>query len=633
MAKNKASMTVVSGKTLGNLIDLQQSTQEALNKITASMQASADKKQSDTQQQLVDLTQKILDTQRDQFKLAKKQQNALTKAFDDSSKQMKTWKTIGDRLGDMRRTLTDTFSAASMKKSLMGAFNFGGILNKKMQKVDFDDRQKMYGTAGAKNASYDKAYNVKKRYDDTNAALERVKAKAGLGKDATVEQIQAIPQGAELLKKKQRLQGVYYRYDPAAKKADTAKAGIDKTPNGSAPLIRSQTSGTDVTPSSSTHLANVSSSKEDQLESNRQLSMQTDLLQQIASNTAILAGKSSSAAGGAEDVSVGGGGRQLNGISGAIRGIGDSISGLGQGVGKGVGALIGGVFTGIMQGIADGIAALGTMKVVKGVAVIGLLSGVIWAMTNVLDDFSELDWDNIGKGLLMLGGVIAVTAAMGKGIGVMLKGAVALTAIGGGLWVLGQAFQAVGEAFNSFVDGIERLSAIGFSGLTDTAAGIGALALAISAFGAGTAAAGLGTLIGNLLTFGQDSPLEQLQKLADMGDNLMKAAQGVDAIGQAMKGFSGVDKDSMKAINEFPWTKATIFAAAGGAMSVNGAKVYNASKTNADEQARVDGVRQQSQPVASVNSNINNNTVQNQVVRQGPRNSESSQERYISSRY
>lgn len=633
MAKNKASMTVVSGKTLGNLIDLQQSTQEALNKITASMKDNAEKKQSDAQQQLVDLTQKILDTQKDQLKLAKKQQNALSKAFDDSSKQMKTWKTIGDRLGDMRRTLSDTFSAASMKKSLMGAFNFGGILNKKMQKVDFDERQKMYGTSGSKNVSYDKAYNVKKKYDETNAALDRLKAKAGLGKDATNAQIQALPQGADLLKQKQRLQGVYYRYDPAAKKADTSKAGIDQKSNESAPLIRTQTSGTDVTPSSSTQLAGISSAKEDQLEANRQLGMQTDLLQQIASNTALMAGKTSSAAGGAEDTGTAGGGRQLNGIGSAIKGIGDSIGSLGSGVGKGVGGLIGGVFSGIMQGIADGIASLGTMKVVKGVAVIGLLTAVFWGFTEVMKEWEGIDWDTLGKAAAGIGGLLAVGAIAGAAWTPLLIGAGVMTALGASIWVIGEAMNTMGDGLDTFVNSLERLQNISGDALRDVADGLSSMGGAFAKFGLGQAAEGLGNLVSRFLTIGTDSPVDRLIKIGEVGSGVKDAADGLYKLGDAMKSFSSVDSSAMKGVKDFPWDKATAFVAAGGSMSVNGTKVYNASKGNADEQAAVDGRSKQVQPVASVNSSVNNNTVQNQVIKQSARNSESSQEKYMASRY
>ena len=69
MAKNKSPMTVVTGKTLGNLIELQMSTQESLNRINAAMQASDDKKSADNQQIIVDLTRKLVDVSLDNFKL------------------------------------------------------------------------------------------------------------------------------------------------------------------------------------------------------------------------------------------------------------------------------------------------------------------------------------------------------------------------------------------------------------------------------------------------------------------------------------------------------------------------------------------------------------------------------------
>jgi hypothetical protein len=168
--------------------------------------------------------------------------------------------------------------------------------------------------------------------------------------------------------------------------------------------------------------------------------------------------------------------------------------------------------------------------------------------------------------------------------------------------------------------GLTKLSKLDGGALMSIAGGITAIGASLAAFGAGTVAAGLGTLIGNLLTIGQDSPIDQLQKLSDMGDTLNTAAKGIDSIGQAMVGFSKIDKDSIKAINDFPWLRATAFVAAGGSMSVQGASVSQASKSNADNQAQV-------------NTAIQNNTTNNQTVKMPARNIESSQAKYLSSRY
>ena len=69
--------------------------------------------------------------------------------------------------------------------------------------------------------------------------------------------------------------------------------------------------------------------------------------------------------------------------------------------------------------------------------------------------------------------------------------------------------------------------------------------------------------------------------------------------------------------------KATAFVAAGGAMSVNGASVYNASKGNADENAKTEGVKSGGGTTV-VNAPVNNTTKNTNMVRPQIRNQESS---------
>jgi hypothetical protein len=118
-----------------------------------------------------------------------------------------------------------------------------------------------------------------------------------------------------------------------------------------------------------------------------------------------------------------------------------------------------------------------------------------------------------------------------------------------------------------------------------------------------------------------------------MGDTLNTAASGIDSIGKAMVGFANIDKDSIKALNDFPWLRATAFVAAGGSMSVQGASISSASKSNADGQAQVNAQAKAPAAAPSVNTAIQNNTTTNQTIKMPARNIESSQAKYLSSRY
>jgi hypothetical protein len=93
-----------------------------------------------------------------------------------------------------------------------------------------------------------------------------------------------------------------------------------------------------------------------------------------------------------------------------------------------------------------------------------------------------------------------------------------------------------------------------------------------------------------------------------------------------------IDKKSMEAINDFPWLRATAFVAAGGAMSVDGTKVYNASKGNADENAKTE-TQSGGGNTNVVNAPVTNNSNTTQIISSPIRNQESSQSRYLQHRY
>ena len=190
---------------------------------------------------------------------------------------------------------------------------------------------------------------------------------------------------------------------------------------------------------------------------------------------------------------------------------------------------------------------------------------------------------------------------------------------------------AVGDSLNNMISGIERLSVIGGDSLVGVAKGIAAIGAALVAFAAGNVLAGLLNLVSKLLSFGQDSPIEQLGKIASYGAGIEQAAKGIDALGKAMSAFRSVSSDDMKAINDFPWKEATKFVAAGGAMTVKGVTVYNASKMNEDQKATLTGQA----PAANnnVQTTVQTNNSTTTVVKPNIRNQESSQAAYMNSRY
>jgi hypothetical protein len=153
-------------------------------------------------------------------------------------------------------------------------------------------------------------------------------------------------------------------------------------------------------------------------------------------------------------------------------------------------------------------------------------------------------------------------------------------------------------------------------------------------FAAGNVASGLSNLVTGLLSAvtGQKSPVDQLIEIGKAGDGISKAGTGMQSLGEAMRAFSGIKKDDLKALDAFPWEKATKFVAAGGAMSANGTQVMNRSKSNADEAASTDKAVSSggTTVVAPSSTTINRQT---QVVSLPVRNQEQSMGRYLRSRY
>jgi hypothetical protein len=619
----------VSLQSIASVLD--QQSQQIQQIQDNSAKVSDDKSGGSSSAQLIaiQVARAQLQLQKDSNDYLKKIQFASNKQVEALQKSSKDWKGFGDKFKDFKQSMSDTFDMNNIKKKLLGPFTMFKGARDKIEDLSYIQRQKAMGsTKSTKELKIDAAASrgakedVLRSKDQLNRLRKMGASDQALqGSDANQAMMAALAKFNQL--------NAAPTNGKSARDAANPMGGNTAGTSAALPVPDSMNKMGGNT--SQNQLLGAQAAHENQAEMLKNIQQQTDLLAQIAGNTAMMAGKRSSSSGGPEDVGMSAQPRS----NGMLDGISDSMSKVGNavgGIGKGIGQAIGGVFSGIMQGIADGIAAIGSAKTLKGIAAVGLLAGVLYGFGQALDSFSQLDWDTINSGLLTIGLVVTAAAIAGKFADKILVGSAAIGVLAVALWGIGTAFNAVGDAFNNFIDGFERLSKIGFDGLMGVAGGMLAISAALAAFGAGQAAAGLGTLIGNLLTIGQDSPIEQLQKLANIGDNLNSAAKGIDAIGQAMVGFSQVDKSSIDALNDFPWMRATAFVAAGGAMSVAGGSVYATSKTNADTNAKIEGQSKGGTAVIAPTSNVSNSS-QTNVIKPPVRNVESSYNRYLSNRF
>lgn len=628
------ALVTTQSKPFIQLVDLQQKSLATLNDIKDSVGKTADAKVNTVQVAQLDQLKKLLDVQRDSYTLARRSSDIALTSFAELIKSTRQVKSFGERIKDMGRQVSDAMNPTALSKKLFGAFNVGGVFNKKLSALDYMEKRKAVGDKGPDLKERAKAYASNMAAgQQAQGQIDRMKRKGASDSDIASGQ-KGINALSKVKAAAHNVAALNQGIMPGGRSGQDASNPMGgNNAIKSTPLVQLPSDKGQVAQSTTDILAEQQVNRENQLEQTKQLQFQTDLLSQIAANTALMAGRRGSAAGGAEDTGTaasggsdktGGGGK----LGGALKGIG---SGIGS-IGKGVGAAIGGVFSGVMQGIADGIAAFGQGKVLKGVAVLGLMTGVMWGFTEVVKKWEDINWETITNAGIALMGLVGIGFVAGKAFEGLLLGAAGLAALGGAVWVIGKGMETMGDGIKNFVDGLERLTSLKAQGLFDVAAGLTALGAAFAAFGAGQIAAGVGNLVTRFLSIGSDSPVEQLLKIGNAGEGVQKAATGLDLLGKTVHKFANLDPNSMKPLREFPWEQATKFVAAGGAMSLQGAKVYDASKGNADGQAAVNA--QSNKPASTnVSTAVQNNTTNNSVVKLPARNTESSYSSYARSRF
>lgn len=602
---NKANANINSMQAVLN----QQS--DLLQQLTQSSADVDDSKRGGGNQQLIGLKilQAQLDLQKDANENLKRIAASNNKQVDALVKNNKDWKGFGEKFKDFKSNLKDAVDPDNIKKAFFGNFSMFKGARDKVKDIEFKQRSKLLDPSLKGKALDDRAVASRKAEEQVLRLQQQVDKLRKAG--ATDKQIAGSKQMADRNAALATYNSLQPGAKPSASDANNKMGGnvaaqsvpITKTPSDSGSL---QQSTTDL-------LADQQAGKENQLESIRIMGKQSDLLQQIANNTA--KGGNNSSAGGAED-SKGGG--ILGSLGGGLKILGEGMKSIGGNIGKGI--------EGILKGLARGLAAFANPKTMLGLgavslAIMGIGKALQWAAP-----FMEALAPVLMKIVDVIGNVFMAAIQAIPGV---------LKAIGDVIVnVFGAISDLITNTINSVVGAVERLSQVDGDGLLGVAAGIAAIGVSLAAFGAGTAMAGLGQFVGNFLSGGNgNTPIDKLIQLGQVGNNLVTAADGIDKIGDAIKKFSGVDKKSLTAINDFPWKQATDFVAAGGSMSVSGAKVENVSKANADNQAKVDG---QNAAVRGGNTNVNQvnqSSVKNTTVKPSVRNQESSQSRYLSSRY
>ena len=645
--KNMARMIELQESSLGQLETIRQIFERNMG--SPSEQTATVIPPNKVQEQLVVTQKESLKLQKEDLRLRKEQLKQMDEdaaIISALSQSFKTFKSPLEKFKDSLGEFAKPFKTPG--RTLMKTLNVGGIFNKQIAKSEFVEKQKDLGSTKSDKeirADFEKANKIAKELQLTEAKLEKLKKSTGLSESKLAQ----TPQGRKLLDERAQGAAAFKEVDLAAQ----LETGTDKTsiPTKAPTVIVEAPSlapsvGFDSTPSQ--NFASGAAEEEAQMENARLMNQQTELLQKIEENTRSGGGDAAK-----EGEGGGLGSGLMKGIGAGLKALGGGLGGLGKGLGKGI--------QGLLTGIARGIGAFGTTKVLKGaaamvvlsgalyitgkalkefagvewesvakgtVAMLGLaavgmvlgkagpgmiigagamliLSAALWVTGDALQKFQGLDWETIGKGMVAVAGLGVLGAVAGTAAPLLLAGSAALAALGGSLWLIGEAMQAVGAGFKSMTDGLERLSKMDGGALSKVGAGLVDIGIGMAAFGAGQAAAGLSTLVTNLLTIGQDSPVEQLVKIGEIGNGLLNASIGVKDLAEGIKAFAGVDEDSLDALDSFPWKKATEFVKAGGVIKMNGAVV--ASVSASAEMAKVNAVS----PVGNGGTTVVNNSVNN----------------------
>lgn len=544
------------------------------------------------------------------------------------AQHMQTFKTIGDRFKDMGTKLKDAFgSVSALKVTTLKAFNVGGIFNRAIAKEKFVQEQRKLGSDKSRSElmqDWKGAQRASKDIKKNEAEITKFRKETGLSES----ELGKTKRGKELIEKRTGLAEEYAKHDIKASLVRRVDEEDKKVKPTATPTQQFADSGAD---------------EERAVEADKQVKEQSELLEKIEKNTRgaspeqklkpkeeegkgggllsglLGGGKIGNALKGMKDFGIG-----LMAIAGALWVASKALKSFAdlewETIGKGMVALAGLVASAVVLDKLKG-------SIIKGAAVLGVLSLAVWGVSAAMSEFSSLDWETIGKGMVTIAGLGTLGVILGAFAPEALLGAVALGALGAGLWVVGKAMQEVGEAFSIFTENIEKLANIGGMGLLEVAGGMTALGLAMAAFGAGNVVAGLSNLVTGFLSAvtGQKTPIEQLMEISKAGPGIEAAGKGMTWLAQGMTGFNKVDGKALKELDKFPWERATKFVSAGGTMSVDGTKVYNASSRNADEAAKADGAKAGGGGTVVAAPVTNNNTNNIQAIRMNIRNPEMSQ--------
>jgi hypothetical protein len=516
------------------------------------------------------------------------ERNEIAKEVLDKVGDRREFKTIGQRVGGVKENVKDFFTMRGfLDKTGIVKRGSGGMFSEALDARE--DRQKY---AQARISAGDPTTRLHSE-EGARKIFERQRGEQ-----------------QELVRQKNKLEGDISKY----RDLNISEKTIESSPEQKA-LMELAPKFERVDPSVRVERED-GTSLEESIEQKAIQEKQSDLLEQIEENTrATSEGELSVSS------DEGSGGGILSGVGAGLAVLGKGVGQLGKGVGQGI--------KGILVGLAQGIVALGT-AVASGVGAIGLasLAGIILAIAAAIR-IAAPGIKEFAPVLMKLAEQIGIVAAV---IGDVFIEAIKtlpeiISSVSQGIATIVESISgAIIGTIDAVTNSIERLAQIDGSNLLSVGAGLVAVAGGMAAFGAAQAVAGASNLVSNILSVGQDNPMEQLEKISKFGPNLEKAGSGVKNLARGLTEFSSIDPKSIKAISALPVEK----IAAMGAIMNNANTVYSNSSNNA-QAALPERNKEQTNVVSAPTTNIKQ--TKNVVVKQATRNPESSLNQYLKTRY
>jgi hypothetical protein len=234
-----------------------------------------------------------------------------------------------------------------------------------------------------------------------------------------------------------------------------------------------------------------------------------------------------------EGGAAGGGGEQAD-IK-ASGGVGGVIGKLGKGLGEGIG--------GLLKGIGGGFKYLGKNfgNIIKGVIAVAAIGVSLIPAAKAFQMFGDVTWSAVAMGLTVLGGLALVAAGLSLVSGPMLIGAAAIGVLALAMLPAAKAFEMFAKALNEHVmPALRQFQPIINDFIDRLVENFGSLAEIVEGFIAGTVDTlttaferGAEAIGGLIQTIANE--VKEIAKLD--GDALLKTAAGITAVGGALAAF------------------------------------------------------------------------------------------------